>query len=200
MGGPGSGRGIRWTKAYCEDYLKLDIRKIARAGALKPHQWFNLQWTRRGGRTSDINISVKDRLTVELSYTARDDNGNRVQIEDGIEVSWSSCKYGGERPWWICPGCCKRVAVLYGGKYFRCRKCHGLAYGSQSETKLDRMMHRLQARRIKLGADGNMFDAFPPRPKGMHKRTYERESMRAIIEESRYWGVASKALGCRIPI
>lgn len=86
MGGKGSGRGIRWTKPYCEDYLKLDIRKIAKAGALKPHQRFNWQWTRRGGETSNINISVKDRLTVELNYTARDDNGNRVQINDYIEV------------------------------------------------------------------------------------------------------------------
>jgi len=61
------------------------------------------------------------------------------------------------------------------------------------------MLSRLQARRIKLGADGNIFDAFPSKQKRMRKRTCQKQRMRAIIEESRYWGVVSEVFDRRIP-
>ncbi len=56
-------------------------------------------------------------------------------------------------------------------------------------------MHRAQDIRRQLGGDGNLFDLFPEKPKGMHWKTYERrrerseraahESMRLALERFR---------------
>lgn len=176
MGGSGSGRGVRWTKAYCESFLNLDIRKIARAGRLKPDELFSWTWSRRGKETANIMIRVKDKHEVELSYRMRSGSEEWKQVDDYIEVSWSSCNYGGQRAWWICPGCGRRVAVLYGGKYFRCRKCHSLAYACQSETYHDRLLRKTHKAKRLLGE-------YYQRPKGMHRKTYERLENRIMTME-----------------
>ena len=52
-----------------------------------------------------------------------------------MRLSRSSCHYGGERPWFLCPHCGRRVAILYGGAVFACRTCYGLAYEVQREDE-----------------------------------------------------------------
>jgi hypothetical protein len=48
-----------------------------------------------------------------------------------------------------------------------CRRCLNLAYDSQRLGKIDRARRRLEEARERLGADAR-------RPKGMHRRTWER--------------------------
>jgi hypothetical protein len=68
--------------------------------------------------------------------------------------------------------------VLYAGKYFVCRHCRQLAYESQREQPHDRALSRLQDLNIKLGGEGCTLDGMPPKPKGMHQRTYQRIASR----------------------
>ena len=89
--------------------------------------------------------------------------------------------YDGWRPWFHCPvaahgvSCGRRVAILYGaGKYFACRHCYRLAYPSTREDAPSRALTKAQAIRVRLGGTANMLAPFPPRPKGMHWRTYDR--------------------------
>ena len=92
-------------------------------------------------------------------------------------MKWTACNFGGERPWFVCPGatCGRRVAVLYGpGKYFLCGHCYELRYESQREDKKDRALRRAQKIRMRLGGSANMLEPFPERPKGMHHDTYMR--------------------------
>ncbi len=53
---------------------------------------------------------------------------------------------GGARWWWRCPGCAKRVDVLFlppGCDRLACRTCHGLSYRSQhTRRKLRRKKRR----------------------------------------------------------
>jgi hypothetical protein len=68
-----------------------------------------------------------------------------------------------------------RTGVIYGGRYFRCRLCHGLAYNSQSEPDYDRAIE--QASRIGVRLGDKMFNAFeadelPPKPPRMRWKTY----------------------------
>jgi hypothetical protein len=116
-----------------------------------------------------------------------------------IPLLRTSCNYGGTRPWFGCPGCSQRCAVLYffeGG--FRCRKCHGFGYKSQLQASGERP--RLIAQRIRrcLGGSSNLILPFPTKPPKMHWRTYygirqkgERfearafAGLRARLEESR---------------
>jgi hypothetical protein len=57
-----------------------------------------------------------------------------------VRLEWTPCNYGGQRPWFLSPvrGCSRRVAVLYGGGIFACRRCHGLNYQSQHAQAWDR--------------------------------------------------------------
>jgi hypothetical protein len=86
-----------------------------------------------------------------------------------VELEWTSCNFGGERPWFICPraGCGRRVAVFYGaGKYLLCRHCYDLRYESQRENTTHRALRRAQKIRERLGVGVNMMEPFPEKPKG----------------------------------
>ncbi len=39
-------------------------------------------------------------------------------VEGVAHLEWTPCNFGGERPWFVCPGkgCAKRVAILYGNE------------------------------------------------------------------------------------
>ena len=99
------------------------------------------------------------------------------KVQEPVSLEWSACNFGGERPWFVCPGagCGRRMAKLYGpGKYFLCRHCYDLVYESQRENRTYRALHKAQAIRERLGGSANMTMPFPEKPKGMHWRTYER--------------------------
>jgi len=90
------------------------------------------------------------------------------------------------------PGSCALLAdaageslFLWGGAIFACRQCHNLAYESQNETSRSRALTKVQAIRLKLG--GEPAGDFPPKPKGIHWRTYYLLKALADEAESRSW-------------
>lgn len=51
-----------------------------------------------------------------------------------VEFSGTRTRFGGERLWFLCPACQRRVGHLYrgsGGLQIGCRKCLGLKYRNQ---------------------------------------------------------------------
>jgi len=103
--------------------------------------------------------------------------GEWEEVREPVFLAWTACNFGGERPWFVCPGagCGRRVAVLYApGRYFLCRHCYDLSYESQRERVMYRALHKAQAIRERLGGSANMMEPFPERPKGMHWATYWR--------------------------
>ncbi len=179
MGGIGSGNRYRYgTKNTIEGRTSLDINRWARDGYLTAGRWFNWQWTWGDGSKSNINVRVESAWTIRLIYRTR--SGSEVDWTDvdySIQLTRTPCRFGGERTWFICPGrgCGRRVAKLYcAGRYYVCRHCGDLAYSSQHEDAGDRALRRAQAIRKKLGGSANMLELFPPKPKGMHWKTYIR--------------------------
>jgi Transposase DDE domain len=69
-----------------------------------------------------------------------------------VRVVRSPCNLGGSRAWFICPavGCGRRVAILYGGGIFACRRCYRLAYASAREDVCDRAARRADRLRARL--------------------------------------------------
>ncbi len=62
------------------------------------------------------------------------------------------CNFGGSRPWFACPHCWARVAVLYlRWAGFCCRPFARVAYYAQSEDPLDRSWRVQQKAEGKLG-------------------------------------------------
>lgn len=84
--------------------------------------------------------------------------------------------------------------MLYGGKYFRCRTCYRLTYSSEYEGAWERLRGKAERVRKKLGDRTGIsigdFNPFPPRPKGMHQRTYARLEQQDLAYQERL------ALGC----
>ncbi len=180
MGGVGSGNWYRFDKkATTGECHSLDVRYLHREGLLTPGRWFSLRWSRAGRQTGSIRGAVEGNARPErviLLYRHRSGTaGEWEDIREAVPLAWTPCNFGGERPWFVCPGawCGRRVAVLYGGsagRYFLCRHCYDLVYESQRDNK----MHRAQDIRRRLGGSANTTEPFPEKPKGMHWRTYGR--------------------------
>jgi hypothetical protein len=94
------------------------------------------------------------------------------QLEGIASLAWTSCNFGGSRPWFVCPGCDRRAAILYEEEEemsgaVLCRHCLELGYQSQREGPIARAKRRVEKARARLGPDGS-------RPKGMHLATYSK--------------------------
>lgn len=170
MGGPGSGR--RGGRETTDDYRRLDVRELHRAGVLTPGWRGGWCWTRRGEKRAEINIEVHE-LAMVLRYSATT-NGERKSYDYAVGLVRTKCTFGGARPWMLCPCCGRRVAVLFGGAMFACRRCRGLAYESQRETAGDRAIRRADAIRDRLKWEPGILNPDGWKPKGMHWRTFWR--------------------------
>lgn len=172
MGGFGSGNWYRSSsKNLVENYLCLDICKLNRESMLSSPRMIFLSWS------NGSNIAIKlEPDSIELSYSVSR-NGQKEDVNYTVLLSWTSCNYGGKRPWFICPGkgCNRRVANLYlMGKYFLCRPCHDLVYSSQRDAREFRLLHKARKMYKKLGVKNHDDLFIAPKPKGMHQKTYDR--------------------------
>ena len=105
-------------------------------------------------------------------------NGERETKEYPVQIERTDCNLGGQRVWFWCPGCGRRVAVLYGWEVFSCRHCRNLAYASQRETANDRIIRRADSIRERLGWEIGIANPRGGKPKGMHWKTYWRLRIR----------------------
>jgi hypothetical protein len=187
MGGYGSGSRYN-SNSTTSDYRSMDIRHWQREGVLKLWCSFSFTWSRNGEVVGSIQArSESDRMW--LSYRHRRYDGPWKDECYPVAIEWTPCYFGGSRPWFRCPasGCGRRVAILYGGEIFACRHCYRLAYQSQREAPHGRALSRAQAVRVKLGGSPSLAEPFPPKPKGMHRRTYERLHVKADQAQDRSW-------------
>lgn len=169
MGNFNSGRhgGKRTTQGRNH----LDVRRLQRDGLLLPGTRFESTWTRNGQANGGIRVWVNaDR--VRLIYRHGGDTGQDMDYP--VMLSRTPCHYGGERVWWLCPCCGKRVAILYSGKVFSCRHCQQLAYASDRVAKSDKPYRRANKVRARLGWGGGVASPMGDKPKGMHWTTYLR--------------------------
>jgi hypothetical protein len=178
MGGWGSRR--RSGKETTSDYRRWDIRGLQREGWLAPGTTFTTKWSRQGVEESAIQArSESDRIV--LSYKHQYRGGPWESLEYPVFLERTICNYGGTRTWFLCPGqgCGRRVAILYSGRLFVCRYCRKLAYESQREQPHYRALSRVLNAQARMGWKGLCADdGLPPRRKGMHWKTYERQARR----------------------
>lgn len=164
-------------KGTTEDYRALDVRALHRAGVLASGWRGNWQWTRQGAVVASIGLEAESRDRVRLRYqvTIR---GEREGKDYPVSITWTPCHLGGERPWFMCPCCSRRVARLYSHRMFACRHCLRLNYSSQQASKRDRASDRSFDLRRALGCHEGFLirpAELIRKPKGMHWRTFGRK-------------------------
>ena len=180
MGGLGSGRPSGGGKTGVEECLRLDVNQLNRRGALACGWRGSWSWSAGARSVGSINIDGgHDRIT--LRYRSRVGASDWESIVETVAIQWRQCRFGGQRPFFICPatknsrGCRRSTQMLIcAGRYYLCRQCCRLAYGSQGECRSDRAIRRLIKIRTRLGGDNGIDDPLPEKPKGMWARTYDR--------------------------
>lgn len=174
MGGDGSGKWSRHgSKDTAESCCRIDVRYLHRQGWLAPGL-YSLGWTAGGSPSGSASLAVSGE-GLALIYRYRRGGSEWQDVIERVQLARTPCNYGGERVWFLCPGCSRRVAILYaGGRLFLCRRCYGLAYASQREDAKDRAFSKTQAIRRCLGGQPGLLAPFPDKPKGMHWQTYMR--------------------------
>ena len=181
MGGYGSGKRYSFaTKRTTSGLIALDVNYLNRSGNLNQMCWSHINWSRGGQAMLSIRTHIEEAFLL-LNYEWHSSHDKLETVTEHVLLSYTPCNYGGQRPWFICPGvingvpCQRRVAKLYmAGKYFLCRRCYNLVYQSQRESKPDRLLRKSQNIRMRLGGTGSIMESFPFKPKGMHWSTYER--------------------------
>lgn len=161
-------------KTLTTDLRHVDVRRLARDGVLVPGHSLDWCWwhptTRK--QLASIRLMVGDG---EVTFSYRIGSGDQAKdVHQRVQLLTTPCNYGRSRPWFICPYCHRRVALLYIGQEVACRRCNRMAYQVQNESALDREIRRLDAIRERLGWEPGFLNGKGWKPKGMHWRTYRR--------------------------
>lgn len=170
MGGYGSGSRNRYASKV-DEFHKLDLATFER-------EWFErcrsgtVSWSRGGHPMGSIGYSLApDHMRLDYSVTRQ---GEKVSISERFDLASTEQPFGGRRWWIVCRSCQRRCRVLYGGTYFRCRRCCHATYPSQYDFIRLPGIGRIDRIRDKLGGDPGLLNPFPRKPKGMHWRAYRR--------------------------
>lgn len=112
---------------------------------------------------------------IELVYSYTREGQPVELVRQAVLLETTPCTLGGSRPWFCCPTCSRRVAIIYGaGRLFGCRLCKGLAYASQFEDGGDRAIRRADWIRNRLGWPAGIFNPVSGKPAGMHWSTFRK--------------------------
>ena len=152
----------------------LDVHQFHRRGLLRDREVI-IKPLLRWPRVVQIRAS-RYRILVEQTG----------QFLQQIPLIWTSCNFGGFRPWLKC-GCGQRVAKLYksiGG--YHCRGCFdNPPYASQTKSTKNRISFAASKLRLSLNGMASPTEAHPERPRGIHRKTYARALRRLEAYESR---------------
>ena len=193
MGGPGSGQWHRWDKqAVVEDCYTLDVNRMARLVGFSPDRWLSGSWRWTDADGGEPTASVEYDLVpashgpvLRLRYALSPTDGSRRPVTVDVPLERTACHFGGVRWWFRCPGCGRRSAKLHlppGASRFACRPCQGLYHQVQRESAVWQALRRAQKLRVRIGGDGS--EGHYPRPRGMHRRRYERMLQKVVAADA----------------
>jgi len=114
-----------WTSC-----LALDIRKLAGKCRLIPNTRLLWVWKDPAGYVQGTVGIFVWLDSIELVYCLPARPGEIVR--EHVALISSTSHGGGQRRWFFCSGCGRRVAIVYLTEAdFRCRRCSRLGYASQ---------------------------------------------------------------------
>jgi hypothetical protein len=169
-----------------DDCLRLDVRYLARNGYLEQGSRKAMGWKVQGEFCGSAFVTAG-----ASAIDVVGDKGQTGRVGDSIEIERTPCTYGGARPWFQCPECSRRCAVLFLNQNFVCRMCRGVLYLTDVLSKSKRLQSRREQAARHLGLDLATGEIVTPRY--MHGgrwarywRQYEA-AQAAILAETRSW-------------
>jgi hypothetical protein len=186
--------------------VKLNINRLIRSGGIQPGAHIVSGTTWRNTYSGELTARF------EAKISGIDQGWFRLLIvETGLDqrIDLVSCPrhFGGRQWYFICPYMNRRVSVLWmppGAHYFACRQRwgRGVAYLSQclgTEDRAERGKRKINSRLCSIGGfDLEDWD-FPPKPKRMRWRTYnrliEKFDRYDEVSEANSWARLVKILG-----
>jgi len=149
MGGYGSGRQVEKYFCTVEECYGLDINKMVRGKWFEPRRRTSgtIKW--HVGDKEVASIGYEGRMDLSPPYLRLYYTWNQTDhIDYKVCFTTSRPNYGGDRYWFLCPSCMKRVGKLHlapGQKYFTCRICQRLTYQSCREShQLDALIAKMR--------------------------------------------------------
>jgi len=178
MGGFGSGRHPKGP--VVEDGITLDINQLIKHRSFRPgwHVGGTLTWSNTSRQLVasigyEANLLHPQMASARLCYTI-----NSVPKDYRVWLEATPCSFGGRRWWWTCPLSGRRAVKLHlppGTTVFAHRSAYRLTHQSQRDEPIQRSHTRQRRLYRRLGATYDHYGQLPPpRPKGMHRATYER--------------------------
>src|SRR5690349_2711759 len=108
MGGLGSGRPSGSGRDTVEPCRSFDVNRLYREGCLRTGWAGGWEWRRDGEQVASISLRAKtDQL--HLTYRVRM-GGDWQDVEETVRLVRLACRFGGSRPYFICPGVANAVA------------------------------------------------------------------------------------------
>ena len=127
------------AKKTVESSLALDILDFTRKDCLHPGAEGVKDWHRGERVLGSITWQMTAEDSLELTYLLRASHqGPSVRRSYPVKLTRTPTRFDGERPWFLCPSCKKKVRKLYlppGATYFLCRSCHDLSYQSRQTRR-----------------------------------------------------------------
>ncbi len=127
-------------KLTVEDCHSISTTFLKRYGHFsRPFSNGTATWSFRGEELGSVSYSVYlPGKEVNFWYTQTNrDTGEARELKYKVNLVTTPCNYGGERYWFVCNGCSRRVGTLHllGRKPFLCRQCLNLSYESRNRSK-----------------------------------------------------------------
>jgi hypothetical protein len=171
-----------------DKFLALDISQLIISW--HSNRTTKLTFSNGGEEIASVAVETLDQENIVLRYRFN----QTEQIVDSIKVAHRRCHFGGERRWFVCPGCGMPRQILYCARLFRCRVCLGLKFPSQQKNSMERGISRIATQRRMLGGSGSLGDPFLPKPKRMRWKTYARLVEQDRTDRQKYLSSSAAAL------
>jgi hypothetical protein len=117
-------------------------------------------WSVGGNRVGDIVIVPLEDVLL-LVYRTRSPGEAWQHQKQVVPFTTTATAFGGRRRWFACPQCARPCRVLFGNGRFLCRRCWGIGYRSQRESRWSRTISRMQKLRARLGGSASLLEPFP---------------------------------------
>jgi hypothetical protein len=172
-----------------EKGLKLDLNLLVRRGLFRsaPVLCASISWVNSG------NVRASGLILGHLSARRGSMWVHLGPLEQSVDLVAVPRNFGGVQWFFVCPIMRCHASVLWmppGARQFACRQTWGrqVAYASQFQTRHQRALRGAQGLRYRLGGEEftRLDDFPPPKPRGMHQRTYEARMERLKAYEARF--------------